>query len=227
VAWTPPAFRNLIPVLLLVWGGILGAVPVVYAGTCGDDVAGVRVPCGCGDVVVSDTRLRVEDPVVTSRCSGDGLILRAASDATSLRLDLGGQTLMGEGRGVGVRVLRGGTRGAVIVGGADAETAVIANFGTGLRASNPRMLAELRGVRLSGNARDGAYVRTHRGVVTDVVAEHNGRDGLRLGGRALQVQRVEASRNARYGVVAAGRDADIDARAQANGRGDMRTRAAR
>lgn len=75
------------------------AAAVVHAD-CGDDIGGERVPCGCGDVVVSDTRLRPGDPVVEGACPADGLILRAAPAASSLTLDLGGLELRGRGAGV-------------------------------------------------------------------------------------------------------------------------------
>jgi len=209
--------------MLLSLLGLACFVTSARAAACGDDVDGHRVACSCSDVVVSDTRLQPGDPVVAAPCSGDGLILRAPRGTLSLRLDLGGQTLRGQGGGVGLRVI-GGESGVVIVGGGPGETAVVANFGVGLRASDPRSLREVRDIQFSGNARDGVRVRTVDGILADVRAEQNGRDGVRVGGRAPRLERVEANRNGRYGVFAAPRAASVDARAQHNRGGDLRDR---
>ncbi len=74
------------------------------AAPCGDDVKGVRVACHCGDTVVSDTRLRPEDPVVSGRCPLDGLAIRADALAESITLDLAGLSLVGTGAGIGLEV---------------------------------------------------------------------------------------------------------------------------
>jgi hypothetical protein len=196
------------------------------AARCGDDVDGSRVECACGDVVVSSVRLLPSDPVVTGRCAGDGLILRAPAGAPSLRVDLGGQTILGSGSGIGIRVLRGGEGGAVIVGGAEAETGVVSAFRTGLRASDLDAVGELRGVLFSGNARDGVDMRGLSATVSAVKAERNGRDGVRIGGRAARVEGIEASENGRFGVHVTARDAKVDrAQASANRRADFRGRA--
>jgi hypothetical protein len=193
----------------------IDATPV-RAGDCGDAVDGMRVACSCGDVVVSDTRLRADDPVVTERCRTDGLIVRAPAGATSLHLDLGGQALTGQGLGTGIRVFAGGSRGAVIVGGPADTPGTIANFRTGLRTLNGRVLSEVRNLRLLGNARDGARIRVDGAVVAGIAAEKNGRDGVRVLGRSATLEGVDAVGNAGYGVVALGREAILDAGTLAN-----------
>lgn len=54
------------------------------AADCGDTAGpgGVRVACGCGDSVTTNTVLRGTDPVVTTVCTSIGLII-AADDITS------------------------------------------------------------------------------------------------------------------------------------------------
>ncbi len=87
-----------------------------FAKECGDDVSGHRVPCDCGDTVVSNTTLRPDDPIVSGRCRGDGLKIEADAMAETLILDLAGLTIVGGGAGVGIEVESGGSEGAVIIG---------------------------------------------------------------------------------------------------------------
>jgi len=147
---------------------------------CGDDVDGVRVPCACGDVVVSDVRLADEDPVVRERCSSDGLLVRAANDAASIRVDLDGNAIVGLGGGTGIRVLRGGRDGAVIVGGTADRPGQVAGFRNGVRASGTRAVAEIRNLNVTGNTAEGIVVRGDETSLVNVVADKNGRDGLRV-----------------------------------------------
>ena len=114
------------------------------AAACGDDVNGERIACSCGDTIVSDTRLRADDTVVVERCRTDGLIVRAPAGALTLRLDLGGRVLTGDGLGTGIRVLSGGSRGAVIIGGDVGNPGSVAGFRVGLRTLNGRVLAEVQ-----------------------------------------------------------------------------------
>ena len=167
---------------------------------CGDDIEGARVPCRCGDVMVSDTRLLPGDPVVGNRCATDGLIVRAKRGAESIRLDLNGLSILGSGHGTGVRVIDGGKLGATIVGGDGAQRAEIVGFGTGFRARGQRSVRELRNVSFTANARDGAVLR---GAATDVVgvqAERNGGDGLHIGGRQPKIDNVETQQNGGSGL---------------------------
>jgi hypothetical protein len=205
--------------------GILIAADRASAG-CGDDVNGQRVPCRCGDVVVSDTRLQPSDPVVAERCPTNGLVLRARRGAETIRLDLAGLTLRGSGHGTGIRVLDGGAQGATIVGG-EGRRADVVGFGTGLRARGQRSVRELRDVSFTANARDGV---TLRGADTDVVgvsAERNGRDGMRVGGRGTRLEGVDAQLNARYGLRVTSPGASVGAAVAAgNEKGQVRARRA-
>ena len=187
---------------------------------CGDDVDGQRVPCGCGDIVVSDARLREDDPVIRERCSGDGLLVRATPGSESLVLDLSGFSIVGFGRGAGVRILDGGSRGAIVVGGPDGQPGTIAGFGTGLRATGPGSLQAVRNLTVKGNTFDGLVLRGSGTSLEDVVAERNGRDGLRLGGRDVELRNVQADSNRRSGVRVTGREIHGSYVARGNGVSD-------
>ena len=203
------------------WLAMLGPA---WAGLCGDDVAGARVPCACGDVVVSDTRLSADDPIATGRCMGDGLSVRAPSGATSIVLDLAGHSILGSGVGVGVRVVRGGSDGAVVVGdGRSDGVAVVGGFGTGFKSTGRRELREVRGLVLRGNGENGLVVRGDGPRIVDVTSENNGRDGVHAGGRAPVLENVSSEGNGRVGVRVTAPGAEIDARADENARGDIVT----
>jgi hypothetical protein len=178
----------------------LSGAATAYGALCGDDVDGARVACRCGDVVVSDTTLQATDPVVLERCVGDGLIVRAARTADAIYLNLNGLSLLGSGSGTGIRVSSGGANGAVIDGGGQTARAVIAGFSTGLRASGRRSVAEIRGVELNANRRDGLASWVHEARLIDVVANDNGRDGVHVGGRQSTLDGVRANKNGRYGL---------------------------
>jgi hypothetical protein len=195
------------------------------AAACGDDIGGKRVACRCGDVVVADTRLQASDPVVSERCSTDGLVVRAKPDAQSIVLDLAGLTILGTGQGTGIRVIDGGRDGAVIVGG-DGAAAEVAGFGTGFRARGQRSVRELRNVSFTANERDGVVLRGAGSEVLGVTAERNGRDGLRIGGRGTRLDGVSAQQNGGDGVRLTTPSAQVDDAVSA-GNGGQQTRATR
>jgi hypothetical protein len=186
------------------------------AGACGDDVAGVRVPCGCGDVVVSSTRLEADDPVVSQRCEGDGLVVSAPSGAASIRLDLGGLSLSGSGSGVGIRVVRGGEGGASLVGDGQAggpevgaRGATVSGFHTGLRAHGRRSVHEVRGITFSANAGDGVRLHAVETIVSGVAAKANGAGGVQIRGHGARIDDVTATDNRRQGLRVTGRDVAV------------------
>ena len=212
---------NGIPPILSV--GLLASAllwsPPALAALCGDDVDGSRVACSCGDTVVSGTRLRPTDPVVSIRCEGDGLTLLAPSRTSGLRVDFEGLTLRGSGIGVGLRVVRGGESGAIVTGGRGGAFAVISGFDTGMKVHGSGQVREIRSVTLVGNRRDGLRARMEGGVLADVRAEHNGRDGIRVDVDGTLLRRLEASNNGNEDLKFSGHDgADSDdASAGANG----------
>jgi hypothetical protein len=187
---------------------------------CGDDVGGVRVPCMCGDVVVSDTRLLPDDPVVSGRCTGDGLFLRAPAGAESIRLDLAGLSLLGAQVGSGVHVIDGGTSGAVVVGGTNEQPGTIAGFGTGITGA-ARAVAEVSNLLVAGNIGDGIELRAAQTRLWGVAATRNGRDGLRISGQGADFQEVTASENGGYGARVRGASASGEVTTRANRRGEL------
>jgi len=214
VTRTPAADVGLLALVLCFW--LL--LPSIAMSDCGDDVGGSRVACRCGDVVVTDATLQADDPVVVERCTGDGLVVRAEPGTESLRLDLGGQTLLGSGTGIGVRVLDGGAGGAFVVGGSADQPGAVIGFDTGLRAVTRGSLAEVSNLIVRGNERDGLIVRGTGTIVENVVSDANGRDGMRLSGRDLDARELRSRGNSRYGVRASGRGVAGAIEASGNGK---------
>ena len=136
-----------------------GGPVTARAAECGDDVGGARVACGCGDIVVSDTRLQPADPITRLRCDHDGLALRAPRGAASIGVDLSGLSIVGSGSGAGIRILDGGENGAVIIGGEPGGPGEIAGFRNGVRATGSRPLAEIRDLSIKGSTSDGLVLR--------------------------------------------------------------------
>ena len=90
----------------------------VWAANCGDTAgpSGERVPCACGDTVITNTTLKGTDPVVSTDpgdfCASTGLAMGAAD----IKLDCKGLTLRGNGLGDGIVIFADGTtvQGCVI-----------------------------------------------------------------------------------------------------------------
>ncbi len=184
--------------LLATWLLFVAVWPAA-ARQCGDDVAGRRVPCSCGDVVVSDVRVLAGDPVATEVCPGDGLIVRPPAASRGLTVDLGGLTLAGSGHGAGIRVL--GAARVVIEGGSVSAPGRITGFATGVRAAGTRAVAEVRNLVIEDNLGTGLFVRSHGARIAGVVARNNGREGVRATGRALLLEGVRGADNGRAAVV--------------------------
>lgn len=210
-----------------------------YAAPCGDDVDGRRVACRCGDTVISDTTLLPSDPVVTERCTLDGLVVRAAARSESIRLDLAGLSIQGSGVGAGIDVAYGGADGASIVGGPAGNRGSIAGFGVGLFNTWREALARVdrleiydnsaEGIRsviagtlfedieVRGNGRDGIHLKGTGGRLVAVRSRANGENGIRLFASNVAVDAV-AEDNARSGIIADGDDNDLSS-AEAGGNG--------
>jgi hypothetical protein len=208
-----------IPTLALAAALVLAAGPARAA--CGDDVDGARVPCRCGDTVVSSTRLEPGDPVVQERCSSDGLRIRAAGNEP-LVLDLAGLTILGRGRGVGIRVISGAAGGVSILGAGEGGHGGVVGFGQGLSARGQRTLRQVRNVAFEGNTRDGVALRGAGTELRGIVSRRNGRDGVRVGGRSPKLSGVEAIDNGRYGLRVTGKSASIGAATSGNLEGSTR-----
>ncbi len=199
---------------------LLAALPATSsqaAAVCGDDVDGTRVACECGSIVVSDTTLRIDDPIVLKRCESNGLLVRASSEAKSIHLDLAGLSLQGSGAGTGIRVLRGGSQGAVIVGGPSVGAGQVVGFRTGISARGTSALAELRNVRVESNSRIGVAVESHSAILVGVVALSNGGDGAHIGGRNIDARGLESYSNKGAGIALSGSGHSVHGRSADNG----------
>jgi hypothetical protein len=177
------------------------------AKLCGDDVSGVDVPCECGDVVTSDVRLD-DDPVVADVCPSDGLIVRVSDGGEAITIDLAGRTLRGEGTGIGLWIVRGGSGGARVVstGGA----ALIEGFRDGLVAQGADSVALVDGVTARANTRIGIrLVDVHDAEVRDTSAVDSGGDGFFVSGHGYRVVGTRAVRSGRHGYHIMGSDGVI------------------
>lgn len=203
-------------VLVLFWSS---STPAAF---CGDDVGGLRMACACGDDVVSDTVLSSSDPVVAERCPGDGLVVFVPADSDGITLNLDGHSLVGSGRGVGIRVVRGGRLGSVIVGGSEGDPLPeIANFRAGIAASGRNALRELRSVWVHHNAGEGVRIHSSDARIEDVETSDNGRDGASLFGHGLTVSGFVAEGNRSDGLQVRGAGSTVDATVRANRRHGM------
>ena len=167
---------------------LVTGVPAWAIRRCGDDVDGKRVPCRCGDLLVSSRTLGERDRITRDVCPGGGLMVDAAGPVT---LALGGHTVRGSGQSAGVLVLRG-TLTITGPGG-------IERFHTGLMARGPAALASAVGLRVAENRHAGIAIDAAGYAIQGCVAEHNGGDGFMLGGSAYALDGNRAVGNGRYG----------------------------
>jgi hypothetical protein len=209
--------RLLLPALSVLLS-ILLIPEAVLAASCGDDIHGLRVACRCGDTVVGSTRLLDSDPVVTSRCPLDGLVVRAADDAESITIDLAGHEIRGSDAGVGLRVIYGGTDGAQVVGGTTAARGTVRGFGIGLWATREKAIARVEHLVLQSNRDEGARLKIAGTVLVNVLAERNGRDGFHVNGTGGRFSDVVASENGENGLRLYSDNAAVHVRAVRNGR---------
>lgn len=193
--------RRMVPLALgILW--VLGGTPAA-AKPCGDDVAGKRVACACGDVVVSSLTLG-DDPVVSTTCDGDGLVVRVPEAAEGVTIDLKGRTLRGGERGAGLWIIDGGPGGAKVV--SSSGRGRIEGFRDGIVARGARAVALVENVDVRRPGRDG--LRLHGGGyrVLSVTVEGAGRDGLALDGRDFVCRSSRAAGNGRFGFNVNGRN---------------------
>ncbi|HXC49771.1 MAG TPA: hypothetical protein VN634_02695 [Candidatus Limnocylindrales bacterium] len=200
---------------------ILASPTFALAAPCGGDVDGKRIACRCGDTVVSDTRLLPDDPVVTTRCTLDGLTIRAAAMAESIRLELDGLELHGSGVGIGIRVADGGSDGALVIGSPAPRHGIVTGFGVGLVATEAVALARVSRLDLRDNRNEGARVTMAGAVFEDVVASGNGRDGLHVRGNGGRLSGVASFENGENGIRIFSNNAAVDAAADRNARSGL------
>ena len=160
------------------------------------------MPCDCGDVLVSGRTLGDGDPITQHACDGDGLVVRLRPGAASAVLDLGNHILVGNHRGVGIRVVGGD--GTVTITGPGA----VRGFRTGIDAPGGA-LGHVGDVVTSDNDADGFNVAGAGFAITSCEATRNGRDGFALRGLRYRVEGNRATDNGRFGFSLAGRDATL------------------
>ncbi len=175
---------------------VLFDATLVHAKLCGDAVPGLGdVPCACGDTVVSDVVLS-NDPVTSTVCPSDGLIVRAGG-AAGITIDLSGKTLRGSGQGAGLWVLSGGAGGASVV--SSGQPARLEGFRDGVVAQGGDSLASLDSVVVARSQRDGVRIHGANYKVTATEVIDSGHDGFALGGHDFQITATRALHSGRYG----------------------------
>lgn len=184
---------------------------------CGDSIDGERVACRCGDVVITDTRLQPDDPIVTEQCPADGLLVRAPAQSQSIVVDLNGQEIRGSGVGSGIHILHGGSEGAEIVGGIGSVPGTISGFREGVRSMRPNGLRSLTNVVVRDSRDSGVVVRGNRTSIESVRIDGSGADGLRTSGRSVDLLGVETEGNGRRGVRDHARAGEREVTSQVNG----------
>jgi hypothetical protein len=178
------------------------------AKLCGDDVAGQRVPCACGDTVVSDLSL-TDDPVARTTCPNDGLIVRAMDATHGVTVDLRGKTLRGKGNGAGIWILYGGPGGARLVSAGGPGH--IEGFRDGLVAQGSDSVVLIKDVIARRNSRDGVRVQASGYTIRDSATKDSGRDGFSLGGHQFHIAATQAVNSVRFGYLVTGHDGEIGA----------------
>jgi hypothetical protein len=176
------------------------------AKLCGDDVAGVDVPCACGDIVVSSLVL-TSDPVATGTCNADGLVVRAAEATTGVTIDLAGKTLRGSKTGTGIWVIDGGPGGAKVI--SSGGRAMLEGFRDGLVARGERGVSLLENVDVRYSHRDGVRIQGTDFEVREVEVNDAGRDGFLLDGRNYRCHATKALRSKRFGYFIDGQNAVV------------------
>ena len=190
---------------LLLEVAIVAAVPSwAVARTCGDGSGegGRPVPCACGDVLVGDRRLSPDDPITHDVCDGDGLLVRVPAGHRVPVLDLGGATIAGNGRGIGIEVYDGGDGGLTIRGPGS-----VRGFGIGVLANGA--LAALTDVSLTDNRSDGLRITGRAYTVSGCEARDNGGAGFFLRGADYRLSGNRALGNGLDGFSLGGRRASV------------------
>lgn len=145
-------------------------------GICGDSAGagGVDIPCSCGNLVVTNTKLATADPVTSHACRDNGLTLKAG-----IQLDLNGFSVSGTNAGTGITIRSGGS----LQGG------TVQNFDVGVRVPAQGVAGSqvsVSGTTIQNNVADGAFI-----AVTDVLSrvafdavtvQGNGSSGIRVQG---------------------------------------------
>jgi len=195
------------PTLRLVLAGTLlvGAAQAT-AKNCGDDVAGQDVPCACGDTVVSDLALN-GDPVLDAPCPADGLVVRVNDTRSGVTIDLRGNTIRGEGRGMGIWVVNGGKGGASIV--STGGVGSVEGFTDGVFGKGTDSITLVDNIAAVRSGRDGIRVVADGYEIRNASASDSGRDGIAAMGNDFKVSATRTERSGRAGYWIMGMRATI------------------
>ena len=196
--------RRAVPIVLGIF--LLAAARPAAAKFCGDDVAGADVPCDCGDIVVSNLTL-ADDPVTSTECGGDGLVVRAPEASAGVTVDLNGKTLRGGKRGTAIWVVDGGPGGVRVV--SSGGRAAIEGFRDGIVARTAQVVALVENVNVRRCSRDGVSLGGADYQVRAVDVSDAGRDGFALGGRYYRCDGTSAVRSGRFGYFIDGQNGTI------------------
>jgi hypothetical protein len=151
---------------LLAIGAISGAGPA-FGAPCG----GV-IPCSCGDTVVADRTLVCGvDPVTTTICVGDGLIM----DTDNVTLNLNFCTIRGDGVGVDRGVLIDGANHVVVRSGR------ITGFFNGVANFGIIDTPTLTGLNIYGNV-NGIILQAGNAVIKNNLVRLNDDVGIAIFG---------------------------------------------
>ena len=145
-------------------------ISVVFVLPASAQTCGGAAKCSCGDMLLGDRKL-TDDPILTTVCPSDGLII-AASGVT---LDLKTKILNGSGKGAGVLVLDGVVD--VTITGEAHNVGRIQGFGTGIRIAGGASDITVIGVQAYYNTGDGILVEGDHNTITSSPGRHNGNHG--------------------------------------------------
>jgi Right handed beta helix region len=148
----------------------------------------------CGAKLTANTTLTATDPVTTTACPSNGLII-SADDIT---LDCGGLTISGKGPGIGIKI-------DPTLGGATIKNCTVQGFNKGilLGAAGSNLVTNV----ISQNNKDvGVEVSSDGNVLEAVLSQNNGGLGLHLTGDGNYATAAVAIGNKKAGFSLAGKD---------------------
>ena len=179
-----------IPRVLLAIGAIaLFLAAPAWAADCGDTSGpgGTDVPCSCGDTVTTTTSLDATDPVLSTVCPGDGLLIGPFGAAD---LTING-TLRGSGQGCGIR--------AEVTGDFTVARGRITGFGLGFCGED--INGALSRLQIIGNTLGGVRITESAASIERSVIARNGGPGMVLNG-TIDAFGNQVMDNAGPGIIA-------------------------
>lgn len=198
-------------------GSVLGVIATLaiagfaWAADCGGVLGstGGKVPCSCGDTVVTNTTLISPsadpvngDPVVSTAdadfCGADGLLM-APPNTDRMTLNLGGNAIRGSGSGVGLRIIGNGVRVSI-------RNGTLRNFETGLTNTggvNPTGDARIREIAAIQNV-TGIDLEGNDHEVDTNQALDNTQTGIRVEGNSNKLLFNQVSRSGNNGIEVIG-----------------------